>query len=82
MSTTPKSPNPDEIARIMAAAKKYNQDRISKSCRCGGKLLVIGQYGGGGACGSRISVDIEYQHKCPKCGATCTSSVTYDDDDF
>jgi len=79
-----------ERARILKLSKKWLQDRVSMRCGtqgCKGRLLVIDQPsarqgGGGGACGSSISVDIEYAHKCPECFATATSSESLKDVDF
>jgi hypothetical protein len=77
-----KPENVAERERVLTEAKRWAQERVASRCRCGGQLLVIAQEGDGGACGSRISVNITYRHKCPDCFATATSSVTLDDDDF
>ena len=68
--------------RVLQAAKKWKQEVVSLPCKrgCKGRLLVVEQGGSGGACGSSISVDIEYSHECPECGATATSTKTLSDD--
>ena len=74
--------NRAERDRILRLAKKWKQENVSMNCACSraGRLLVIGQGGSGGACGSSISVDVDYAHKCPECFATATSSATLRDD--
>ena len=78
------SKNKVERDRILAQSKKWLQDRVGENCRnCRTHtMFVIAQGGTGGACGASISVTNNYQHKCPNCFATSTSSVTYNDDDF
>ena len=74
-----------EAQQILAQAKRWNQDAVALPCTtpaCKGRLLVVGQVGSGGACGSSISIDIEYAHACPRCLATARSSKTLNDDDF
>jgi hypothetical protein len=73
-----------ERARIMTLSKKWQQDKVSSPCTtrmCTGRLLVIGN-SGGGVCGASISVDIEYAQKCPVCFATAKSYETLRDCDF
>ena len=74
-------------SRILEKAKKWKQEAVSLPCRtkgCKGRLLVVDQPSdrghGGGACGSSISVDIEYAHQCPECLSTATSRKTLCDD--
>ena len=76
--------NKVERDRILVQSKRWLQDQVGEHCsNCRTRtMFVISQGGTGGACGASISVTNDYQHKCPDCFATTTSSVTYNDDDF